>query len=150
MKRKIKKLMTYVREGGYLYIYYDIHEKASSQSYLNYDEMKSYFDDEHNYLTFRHIKNHYISEFDSKLHYYDKLFNELLEDNNKSDLAIIIDYICKRVRDNNYKDENGQVIENKYGYLKNSILSNINLLAGRKENNELWSDEQLEELINMR
>ena len=84
------------------------------------------------------------------LNYYDKLFNELLEDNNKSDLAIIIDYICKRVRDNNYKDENGQVIENKYGYLKNSILSNINLLAGRKENNELWSDEQLEELINMR
>lgn len=150
MKRKIKKLMASVREGGYLYIYYDIHEKASNQSYLNYDEMKSYFDDEHNYLTFRPIKNHYISEFDSKLHYYDKLFNELLEDNNKSDLAIIIDYICKRVRDNNYKDENGQVIENKYGYLKNSILSNINLLAGRKENNELWSDEQLEELINMR
>lgn len=44
MKRKIKKLMASVREGGYLYIYYDIDENASNQSYLNYDEMKSYFD----------------------------------------------------------------------------------------------------------
>lgn len=110
----------------------------------------SFFDDEHNYLTFRLIKNHYISEFDSKLHYYDMLFNELLENNNKSDLSIIIDYICKRVRDNNYKDEDGHDILNKYGYLKNSILSNINLLASRKESDELWSDEHIEELINLR
>lgn len=108
----------------------------------------SFFDFEgHNYLTFKLIKNQYISEFDSKLHYYDKLFNELLENNNKSDLSIIIDYICKRVRDNNYKDEDGHDIENKYGYLKNSILSNISLLAGRKDNEELWSDEHIEELI---
>ena len=65
-------------------------------------------------------------------------------------LITISNYICKRVINNNFKDENGLSIDNKYGYFKNSMLSNINLLAGRKENDELWSDEHIEELINMR
>lgn len=111
----------------------------------------SFFDcEEHNVLTIELIRNKYISEDDSQIFYYDKLFNQLLEENSYCDLITITNYICKRVINNNFKDEYGSSIDNKYGYFKNSMLSNINLLAGRKDNNELWSDEHIEELINMR
>ena len=52
-------------------------------------------------------------------------------------LIQIIHYIVPRVIDRNFKDEEGNIIENKYWYFKNSIERNI-----RKLNNydsPLWN-----------
>ena len=52
---------------------------------------------------------------------------------------MILHYIISRVIDRNFIDENGEKIINKFGYLKNSILNNID----RLNNNELLWDEEL-------
>lgn len=52
---------------------------------------------------------------------------------------IILHYIIARVLDHDFVDENGEKIANKFGYLKNSILNNID----RLKNNELEWDEEL-------
>ncbi len=49
MKKKVRKLMSNVREGGYIYIYYDLivdNCLEKSNLYLNSNEMKTYFDKE--------------------------------------------------------------------------------------------------------
>ncbi len=51
---------------------------------------------------------------------------------------MILHYIIPRVLDRDFVDENGEKIANKFGYLKNSILNNIDKL----KNNELeWNEE---------
>lgn len=85
--------------------------------------------EEHNKLTLELIERGYINEGDIQIFYYDKLFNQLLEeDNSYQDLIQIIHYIVPRVVKRNFKDEDGNVIENKFGYFKNAIISNINKL----------------------
>lgn len=51
---------------------------------------------------------------------------------------IILHYIIPKVLDRNFIDENGDVITNKFGYLKASILNNIDRL---KNNQLIWDDE---------
>jgi DNA polymerase III alpha subunit len=54
--------------------------------------------------------------------YYDKLFNQLLDDDNSyQDLIQIIHYIVLRVVKRNFKDKDGNIIENKFGYFKNPL-----------------------------
>ena len=69
--------------------------------------------------------------------YYDNLFEKLLdEDNEYKDLIKLIHYIIPRVVKRDFRDDDGNIIENKYGYFKSSIESNI-----RKLNNydkPLW------------
>lgn len=55
-----------------------------------------------------------------------------------SDILIIIHYIIPKVLDRNLIDENGDVIANKFVYLKASILNNIDRL---KNNQLIWDDE---------
>ena len=52
---------------------------------------------------------------------------------------MIIHYIIPRVSARDFNDENANKIKNKYGYLKHSILNNINKL----KNNEIVWDEEL-------
>lgn len=93
--------------------------------------------EEHNILTLELIDREYINEQDMKIFYYDDLFNELLEkDNSYKDLIKIIHYIIPRVISRNFKDEDGNDIDNKFGYLKSSIENNINKLDTL--NNDLW------------
>ena len=101
--------------------------------------------EDHNILTLELIERGYINEDDIQIFYYDKLFNQLLEeDNSYQDLICIIHYIVPRVVKRNFEDEDGNVIENKFGYFKNSIISNINKLKNPIEN--LWDfDEDLHE-----
>lgn len=95
--------------------------------------------EEHNILTLELINRGYITESDLQIFYYDKLFYQLLEENNSyQDLIQIIHYIVPRVVKRKFKDEDGNIIENKFGYFKNSMLSNINKLNLEVEN--LWSD----------
>lgn len=92
----------------------------------------------HNVFTMELIKKEYIDadEDEFVLCCYDKLFNSLLEYNSYQDIAMIIYYILKKVRLNEFKDENGELIINRYGYLKNAINKNIKKLKSLEE--EVW------------
>lgn len=85
------------------------------------------------------IKRKYIKNNDIEVSKYDKLFKELLETYDMDDIAIILHYVIKSVKGRNFKDENNKKIENKFGYLKKSILENID----KFKNNEIEWDEEL-------
>lgn len=96
--------------------------------------------EEHNILTLELVDRGYINEDDTQIFYYDKLFEQLLEEGNSyKDLVQIMHYIIPRVIDRKFKDEDGNFIENKFGYFKSSIINNINKL----KNNEIIWDEEL-------
>lgn len=93
--------------------------------------------EEHNILTLELIDRGYLTENDVQIFYYDNLFEQLLkEENSYKDLIQIIHYIIPRVINRNFKDEDGNVIVNKFGYFKNAIIDNINKL--NKRNESLW------------
>lgn len=97
--------------------------------------------EEHNKLILELIERGYINEDDIQIFYYDKLFNQLLEeDNSYQDLIQIIHYIVPRIVKRKFKDENDNLIENKYGYFKNAIESNIRKLNTNIEN--LWGEDE--------
>lgn len=96
------------------------------------------FEDNHNFLTIDLIDRKYITKDDTDIYNYDKLFESLLNEYETKDLLMILHYIISRVLDREFVDENGEKIANKFGYLKNSILNNID----RLKNNELeWNEE---------
>lgn len=97
----------------------------------------SFFDDgKHNRLTLELIDRQYIMKDDIQLYFYDNLFDELLKENSYVELIIVLHYILARVKWNKFKDEDGNIIENKYGYLKESIYNNLRNI--NKEYEELW------------
>lgn len=103
------------------------------------DKTKSSFfnAEEHNILTLELIDRGYIEKEDTQIFYYDKLFENLLEeDNSYKDLIYIIHYIVPRVISRNFEDEYGNPIKNKFGYLKESIYSNIRKL--NMDIDDLW------------
>ena len=102
------------------------------------DKPKSSFFDagKHNRLTLELIDRKYITQDEIQLYFYDNLFGELLKENSYVDLIIVLHYILARVKWNKYKDEYGNDIENKYGYLKESIYNNLEILNA--EPVELW------------
>ena len=103
--------------------------------------------EEHNRLTLELIERGYINEDDIQIFYYDKLFNKLLEeDNSYQDLIRIIHYIVPRVVKRGFRDENDNIIENKFGYFKNSIISNIHRL--NLDIDDLWGEEDLDSSYN--
>lgn len=105
--------------------------------------LNDFKDFKHNYLTEELIKNKYITCDDSQVFYYDSLFEKLLDDGNEfQDLLKIVHYIVPRVVRRDFKDEDGNEIENKFGYFKNSIISNINRF--HLDLDELWGDEDME------
>lgn len=70
------------------------------------------------------------------------MFNKLLEENNSyKDLIQIVHYIVPRVFKRGFRDEDGNIIKNKFGYFKNSIISNINKLNQNIE--DLWGEDDL-------
>ena len=97
------------------------------------------FEDHHNFLTIDLIDRKYITKDDTDIYNYDKLFENLLNEYETKDLLMILHYIIPRVLERDFVDDNGEKIANKFGYLKNSILNNIDKL----NNNELIWDEEL-------
>lgn len=101
--------------------------------------------EEHNILTLELIDRGYINENDTQIFYYDKLFEELLEEGNTyKDLVQIVHYIIPRVLDRKFRDEEENFITNKFGYFKSSIIGNINRL--NLDLDDLWGEyeEELE------
>ncbi len=97
------------------------------------------FEANHNFLTIDLIDRKYITADDTDIYNYDKLFENLLYEYEIKDLLMILHYIIPRVLERNFMDENGEIITNKFGYLKQSILNNIE----RLKNNEIEWDEEL-------
>ena len=97
---------------------------------------KSSFFNGLNGLTKALIKENYISEYDAELFKYNNLFEELIK---KYDYEVILKitwYIICHITDNEFLDEECNLIENKFGYFKISMLNNINKLI----NNEIkWN-----------
>ena len=102
--------------------------------------------EEHNILTLELVNRGFINETDTQIFYYDKLFENLLsEGNSYKDLVQIIHYIIPRVVNSKFKDEDGNDINNKYGYFKNAIISNINKLNYEYE--DLYSEDKFDWLF---
>lgn len=98
---------------------------------------KDFFDAvKHNRLTLELIDRQYITKDDIQLYFYDNLFDELLKENSYVDLIMVLHYILARVKWSKFKDEDGNIIENKYGYLKESIYNNLRIINAKYE--ELW------------
>ena len=106
----------------------DKEDKSKKSSFLN----------DLNYLTKALIKYGYTNLDDIEILNYNKLFNKLLEEYNYEDLIIITWYIADHVVKRNFLDEEGNIIENKFGYFKSSVYNNINKLI----NNEIEIDEE--------
>ena len=120
--------------------------KQYTKKQIDKDDKKILNDSKHHYLTEELIRNKYITCDDSQVFYYDKLFEQLIEDRNEfSDLITITNYIVLKVVKRDFKDEDGNEIENKFGYFKNSIISNINKLNNCNNDNEYnWLEDDLE------
>lgn len=103
--------------------------------------------EEHNKLTLELIERGYINETDTQIFYYDKLFEQLLEEGNSyKDLVQIVHYIIPRVVNRKFKDEDGNSINNKYEYFKNAIESNLYKLKNPIENLWDFDDEFYDEI----
>lgn len=120
--------------------------KQNTKKQIDKDDKKILNDSKHHYLTEELIRNKYITCDDSQVFYYDKLFEQLIEDRNEfSNLITITNYIVLKVVKRDFKDEDGNEIENKYGYFKSSIISNINKLNNCYNDNEYnWLEDDLE------
>ena len=79
----------------------------------------------HNKLTLELVNNNFINIDDIDIFFYDELFNNLLEEYSYKDIILVLHYTLKHIKDNNYKDEYGKNITNKYGYLKEALYSNL-------------------------
>lgn len=79
-----------------------------------------------------------MTKDDTDIYNYDKLFNNLLNEYETSDILTILHYIIPRVLERDFVDENGEKIVYKFGYLKQSILNNIERL---KNNDIIWDEE---------
>ena len=80
---------------------------------------------ENNKLTLELINKGYIESDDIDIVYYNKLFEKILQIYDYKDIVIVTHYILNRIKENDYKDENGNEIKNKYGYFKEAIYHNL-------------------------
>ena len=72
------------------------------------------------------IKSGYIKEDEYNLAFYDSLFKDYqLRGYSDLDIYSVIHYVVSKVKKNNFRDENGDEISNKFGYLKSSMASNF-------------------------
>lgn len=113
----------------------DKEDKQYTSSFFNSNE--------HNRLTLELIKKGYIDKDDLQIYYYDDYFEDLIKQGNTyRDLISVFNYVTSRVIDRDFIDEDGYEIKNKFGYLKNSINSNINKINNMPD--ELYSDDEFD------
>lgn len=95
------------------------------------DKIDKTSNDEISIFTKELIRSDYISKDEYNLRYYDNLFQEYKENGfSNNELFMSIHYITKRVKDNKFLDESGNIIKNKFGYFKTALESNFQKLQG--------------------
>lgn len=86
------------------------------------------------------MRLNYIEENDISSFYYDELFKTYLgQGKTYKDLYSAIHYIVPRVLERNFLDEEGNAIQNKYGYFKNSLQANFRKLEAYEH--DIYSDD---------
>lgn len=108
---------------------------SENQQELNNNELIDKIDktsnDDNSIFTKELIKLNYITKDEYNLKYYDNLFQEYKENGfSNNELFMSIHYITKRIKDNKFLDEDGNIIKNKYGYFKSALESNFRKLKG--------------------
>lgn len=94
------------------------------------------------------IKLNYINKNEYNLAYYDKLFQEYKDNGySNNELFMSIHYITKRISDNRFLDEDGNVIRNKFGYFKSALESNFKKLNGYSKDDDYDWLEDNEDVI---
>ena len=97
-------------------------------------------DYEHNILTNELIKRDFITKDDSNSFLFDDLFQDLLnQGRNYKELMIMVNYIISKLKERNFKDEDGNEIKNKYGYFKAALNSNINKFDNQIDSEDLFN-----------
>lgn len=96
----------------------------------------------HNILTKELINLNYLDSDDElSSFYFDNLFQRYIsEGKSYKELFSGIHYIVPRVVERNFKDEDGNKIENKYGYFKNALESNFKKFEIA---DEIWAETDL-------
>ena len=99
----------------------------------------------HNILTEELIKQNFIDSDDQMSSFnFDNLFNYYLSNGRSyQELFSSIHYIVSRVIERKFKDEEGNNIENKYGYFKNALESNFQKLDNLGKDlydDDFWKD----------
>lgn len=99
----------------------------------------------HNILTEELIKQNFIDSDDQMSSFnFDNLFNYYLSNGRSyQELFSSIHYIVSRVIERKFKDEEGNDIENKYGYFKNALESNFQKLDNLGKDlydDDFWKD----------
>lgn len=77
----------------------------------------------------------FLNENDN-LEIYSKLFEKLAEQENFNKLEGEVMYIAKQLIKNKFKDENGKIVINKYGYLKNALEFNFDKFKNKDIKND--------------
>ncbi len=97
----------------------------SNLPFLDLDELSP--------LTINLIKKKYIDIDDTDVYYYDSLFEKLLEQGQSyKQLIVMSDYIVKSVVGKDFIDEDGNKVENKFGFFKGAIYNCISTLKCRE------------------
>lgn len=85
--------------------------------------------DELNPLTLYLIEKNYIDEYDTDIYNYDNLFEDLLQQGHLyKDLVKMTHYIVPIVVSKHFIDENGNKVENKFGFFQGAINNCIERL----------------------
>lgn len=99
-----------------------------------------------NAFTKQLIKANYIEEDDLFISLYNQLFVDLIEEYSFERIRACLYYFTKRLNNGKAIDENGNEVENKYGYLKISLTNNAEGLQ-RKEDVDPFSEESIKETL---
>lgn len=101
-----------------------------------------------NYFVKEIVKTGYVTKEEYNLAYYNNLFNEAeYMGYEYEEIMQSIHWVTTKIKQNEYKDEFGNEIKNKYGYFKNAFIDNLEKMRNRKEllKKDLYSEESLEE-----
>ena len=85
------------------------------------------------------IRRGYISKDDYELNRYDELFEKLKKQYDYQLIYMSTNYILRMLKLNNNKDQDGKPIEDKFNYLKVSLVNNLEYLT---QDVVLWDSEE--------
>ena len=85
------------------------------------------------FLTESIVDYDFIQINDINLLSYDNFLSKLLEENDNRLVIQVVSYVVKRIKDNDYLDEQSNPIENLLTYFKSSIINNLKSMKARAD-----------------